>query len=129
MWPQIWQGDKIEYFSIVFFSLKHLIFSTSALTASSMMTKTSSSFTAQGAAYAGDHTIDIFECFFARQLPIFVRVGGRENYFHCNTCDMCLPNHLYQVPFLKSDLHHITFICKYALAMLPLGTQMRGESV
>ena len=59
MWPQIWQGDKIEYFSIVFFSLKHLIFSTSALTASSMMTKTSSSFTAQGAAYAGDHTIDI----------------------------------------------------------------------
>merc|ERR1711971_823599 len=24
------------------------------------------------------------------------RVGGRENYFHCGTCDMCLPNHLHQ---------------------------------
>jgi len=22
------------------------------------------------------------------------RVGGRENYFHCHRCDMCLPNHL-----------------------------------
>ena len=43
------------------FSSKHSIFSTSALTASSMMTKTSSSFTAQGAAYAGDQMIDIFE--------------------------------------------------------------------
>ena len=29
------------------------------------------------------------------------RVGGRENYFHCGTCDMCLPNHLHQVPFLS----------------------------
>lgn len=22
------------------------------------------------------------------------RVGGRDNYFHCHRCDMCLPNHL-----------------------------------
>lgn len=91
--------------------------STSASTASSTTMKINSSFTALAVASAG------FLSFFMLNLIIFssgeftskiwlvivhqkdkaydcVRVGGRENYFHCGTCDMCLPNHLHQVPFL-----------------------------
>ena len=71
---------------------------------------------------------------FVRKIKIDfkTRVGGRENYFHCATCDMCLPNHLHQVSFCIIVIILITLSPMCLPHMLIeqyqfIGTQVRGE--